>query len=368
MFTIILSFLISTLTCLFIIRYSHLHIHFTSDPVKGGPQKFHTRPTPRIGGVAIMAGVIMSAGIFIWQEKPFAAETLLLLGCSMPAFLSGLSEDITKRVGALWRLILTMVAACLAFFLLDAGLTRLSLPFVDRWLAFMPFSLLLTMVAVAGVSHAINIIDGYNGLAGVIGVFILGALAYISFKVSDIFLLFLCLSMLGAVAGFLIWNYPNGMIFLGDSGAYFMGFVIAVVSVLLVNRHPEVSSWFPMLLVVYPIWETLFSIYRKKLLRGQSPGMPDGLHFHMIVYKRLLQWTVGKKDAKYLIRRNAMTSPYLWVFSLFSIIPAVLFWQKTTILVIFVIIFILLYLWLYWRIVRFRTPRWLKQRALMRKG
>lgn len=363
MLAIIFSFLISTLTCLFIIRYSYLYGHLISDPVKGGPQKFHTRLTPRIGGVAIMAGMIMSAGIFIWQKKIFATETLLLLGCSMPAFLSGLSEDITKRVGVLWRLLLTMVAACLAFFLLDAGFTRLSLPFVDSWLAFIPFSLLLTMVAVAGVSHAINIIDGYNGLAGVIATFILVALAYVSFKVNDLFLLFLCLSMLGAVAGFLIWNYPNGMIFLGDSGAYFIGFVIAVVSVLLVNRHPEVSPWFPMLLVIYPVGETLFSIYRKKFLRGQSPGMPDGLHFHMIVYKRLLQWTVGKKSAKYLTKRNAMTSPYLWVLSLFSIIPAVLFWQNTLILMVFVVLFMLFYLWLYWQIVKFRTPRWLVWRS-----
>lgn len=363
MTAIILSFLISTLTCLFIIRYGHLYMHLIADQVKGGPQKFHTRPTPRIGGVAVMAGMIASAVIFIWQKKPFATEMLLLLGCSMPAFLSGVAEDITKRVAALWRLLLTMAAACLAFFLLDAGLARVSLPFLDDWLSFMPFSLALTMVAVAGISHAINIIDGYNGLAGVISAFILVALAYVSFKVNDIFLLFLCLSMLGTVAGFLIWNYPSGMIFLGDGGAYLIGFVIAVVSLLLVTRHSEVSPWFPMLLVAYPVWETLFSIYRKKFLRGQSPYMPDGLHFHMIVYKRLLQWTVGKREAKNLIKRNAMASPYLWGLSLFSIIPAVLFWQTTTLLVISVMLFILLYLWLYWRIVKFRTPRWLVWRS-----
>mgnify|MGYP001051147668 CR=1 FL=1 len=363
MTAIILSFLISTLTCFFIIRYSHLHKHLTSDPVKGGPQKFHTRPTPRISGVAIVAGMLASAGIFMWQERPFVTETLLLLGCSLPAFLSGLAEDITKKVGALWRLFFTIVAACLAFFLLDAKLTRVSLPFVDNWLLFMPFSLLLTIVAVAGVSNAVNIIDGFNGLATGVSLLIFGSLSYVSFKVNDFFLLFLCLSMIGAIIGFFIWNYPNGMIFLGDGGAYFIGFVIAVVSVLLVNRHPEVSPWFPMLLVAYPVWETMFSIYRKKFIRGQSPGMPDGLHFHMIVYKRLLQWTVGKKEAKYFTRRNAMTSPYLWMLSLFSIIPAVLFWQNTSILMVFVVLFILMYLWIYWRIVKFKTPKW-----LVRKG
>lgn len=358
MTAIIFSFLISALTCLLLIRYSHLHGNMTSDPVNGGPQKFHTRPTTRIGGVAIMAGVVASAGIFIWQKRPFAEGMLLLLGCSMPAFLGGIAEDITKRMGVLRRLLLTMAAACLAFFLLDAGLTRLSLPFVDDWLTFMPFSLILTMIAVTGISNAVNIIDGFNGLAGVISAFILGALAYVSLQVNDYFLLLLCLSMLAATTGFLIWNYPNGMIFLGDGGAYFVGFVIAVASVLLVNRHSEVSPWFPMLLVVYPVWETLFSAYRR-FLSKKPIGMPDALHFHSIVYKRLLQWTLGKKEAKNFIRRNAMTAPYLWGLSLFSIIPAVLFWKNTAVLVIFVVVFILLYLRLYLRIVRFKTPKWL---------
>lgn len=359
MSAIIFSFLISTLTCFFIIRYSHLHGHLISDPVKGGPQKFHTHPTPRIGGVAIVAGMLAAAGIFIWQEKPFAIETLLLLGCSMPAFLSGFAEDITKKVGALWRLLFTMVAVCMAFFLLDAKLTRVSLPFVDSWLAFVPFSLALTMIAVAGISNAMNIIDGFNGLAAGVSLLVFVSLSYVSFKVGDFYLLFLCLAMIGVIIGFFIWNYPNGLIFLGDGGAYFIGFVIAVTSVLLVNRHSEVSPWFPMLLVIYPVWETLFSIYRKKVLRGQSPGVPDGLHFHMIIYKRILQWTVGKKEAKHLIKRNAMTSPYLWMLSLISIIPAVLFWQNTIVLMVFVVLFMLCYLWLYWQIVRFKAPRWL---------
>ena len=78
-----------------------------------------------------------------------------------------------------------------------------------------------------------------------------------------------------------IINFPSGSLFAGDSGAYLIGFLIALVSVLLVTRNPQVSAWCPMLLAVYPVWETLFSIYRKKFLRGRSPNMPDGLHLHI---------------------------------------------------------------------------------------
>ena len=87
----------------------------------------------------------------------------------------------------------------------------------------------------------------------------------------------ICLA--GATAGFLVWNYPRGLIFAGDGGAYLWGVVIAMASVLLVQRHALVSPWFPMLLLIYPVWETLFSIYRKLgarpvARRGRRAALP----------------------------------------------------------------------------------------------
>lgn len=169
----------------------------------------------------------------------------------------------------------------------------------------------------------------------------------------------LCFAATGAVLGFLVWNFPRGMIFAGDGGAYLIGFLIAELSVLLVARHPQVSPWFPLLLVIYPVFETLFSIYRKKFLRGMSPGMPDGLHLHMLVYKRLVRWMVGSREARHLTRRNSMTSPYLWALSSLSVAPAMLFWNNTTVLMVCVGVFVLTYLYLYRMIIRFRSPRWM---------
>lgn len=101
---------------------------------------------------------------------------------------------------------------------------------------------------------------------------ILAGFAYVSFYLGDRFLLIVALSTLGGVIGFLVWNYPRGHIFLGDGGAYFLGFIIGELSVLMLARHPQVSAWFPLLLCIYPVFETLFSIYRKKWLRGRSPA------------------------------------------------------------------------------------------------
>ncbi|MBV8046602.1 MAG: glycosyl transferase, partial [Paludibacterium sp.] len=161
------------------------------------------------------------------------------------------------------------------------------------------------------------------------------------------------------VAGFLLLNYPRGLIFAGDGGAYLMGFLIAELSVLLVARNPLVSPWFPLLLVIYPVFETLFSIYRRKFLQDRAIGYPDALHLHSVIYRRLVRWMVGSHEAKHLTRRNSMTAPYLWVLASLSIAPAMLFWHNTTILMICVLLFIALYISLYRMIIRFKTPRWL---------
>ncbi|MCX7725081.1 MAG: glycosyltransferase [Thermodesulfovibrio sp.] len=357
MFSFIISFLVSLLICLLIIRYSHLHSHITSDPVKGGPQKFHTKPTPRIGGVAIFGGILAGTVIFFLQHKEFTGLFAIVLICALPLFLGGLAEDLTKKTSAKIRLILCIISAILAYFLVDAKIIRLDTILIDDLLIFLPISLIITTIAIAGVSNAINIIDGFNGLASGVSIIILTGLAYVAFKINDMFILFSCIVLIAAIIGFFVWNYPRGLIFLGDSGAYLIGFFIAVISVLIVKRNPQVSAWFPMLLVIYPVWETIFSVYRKKILRGTSPFHPDPLHLHMLVYKRILKWALGPKDAKYITRRNSATSVYLWGLTFIAFVPAVLFWQKTLLLQICTFLWILMYVWLYRKIVRFKIHK-----------
>ena len=165
--------------------------------------------------------------------------------------------------------------------------------------------------------------------------------------------------MAAAILGFFVWNYPRGLIFLGDGGAYLIGFWIAIISIMLVSRHGNVSPWFALLVNGYPILETLFTIYRRKMHQGKSPGQPDGIHFHSLIFRRVL--SIGKGGIKQddWFTKNARTSPYLWVLTSMAIIPAILWWQSTPILVGFFALYILSYTWLYKRIVSFRTPRWL---------
>ncbi|BEV73320.1 glycosyltransferase [Paludibacterium sp. THUN1379] len=364
---LLMSMLCAFISAVLLIRYQHLHAQFSADNDLQGVQKFHATPVPRIGGVPIFLGLLVGSGLMFWLQRDLLGIEILLV--ALPAYVAGLVEDITKGVGVKTRLGATLAAALLGILVFHAVIGRLGLPLVDGLLLKFPIvAILFTMIAVGGVAHSINIIDGYNGLSGMVSMLIFIALGYVSFKVGDSLLLSISASACGALLGFLLLNYPRGLIFAGDGGAYLVGFLIAEVSVLLVARNAQVSPWFPLLCVVYPVFETLYSIYRKKVLRGMSPGVPDGLHLHMLVYKRLVLWMVGSREAEHLTRRNSMTAPYLWGLTALSIAPAMLFWQSTPVLMVCVLLFVLLYLALYRMIIRFKTPRWLVRASCKRDG
>ncbi|MBI3146192.1 MAG: glycosyltransferase family 4 protein [Pseudogulbenkiania sp.] len=357
-----ISFLIALATSFgvgwLILRSCHIHARFSMDHDIAGIQKFHSHAVPRIGGVPLMAGLMVGVGVLAAETGWNLADNLVL--CALPAFASGLIEDVTKKIGPLPRLLAAFVAAACSFFVLDAGIYRLDIPFLDALLAlhWLPV-LLFTMLAVGGVSHAINIIDGYNGLSGGVSIIIFAAYASVAWQVNDLEILALSLIMIGTLAGFLLWNYPKGMIFAGDGGAYLVGFMVAVTGVLLVRRHDAISPWFPLVCVAYPVFETLFSIFRRKFLQARSVGQPDALHLHQMIYRRLVRWRVGSQERKHKTSRNAMTSPYLWFVAMVPIVPAIFFWDDTATLIFFFVTFSMKYVWLYWRLVRFRSPRWL---------
>lgn len=353
------AFLVSLVVTLLVIRYSHLHARFTADSDTSGVQKYHTTPVPRVGGLAIVLAML-AVWVVAYFRDPLEFRYLgLLLLCGVPAFMGGFIEDLTKRVSVLTRLFLAMAAGAAAYYFLGAAVLKVDIPGLDWLLQFWIFSFAFTVIAVGGAANAVNIIDGYNGLAAFVAATIFGGFAYVSFYLGDRMLLVASVGMIGAIGGFFMWNYPRGLIFLGDGGAYFLGYMIGELSVLMMLRHPQVSAWFPLLLCIYPVFETLFSIYRKRLLRGHSPGVPDGVHLHMLIYKRLVRWAVGSSNERERTQRNAMTSPYLWVLSSMGVIPAVLFWQYKYVMMGFVLLFAVAYVYLYRTLVRFGSPKWL---------
>ena len=359
MSAVLIALFVSFIGCLLIIRFQHLHKHVTGDTDLEGVQKFHANPVPRIGGLPIFIA-IGCALIPRWtNDLNVASFATLLLVSALPCFLVGMLEDLTKKIGAKERLVATMVSAAFAGGFLDAWLTNVQIFGID-WILSIPFiSMLFTCFCIAGVAHSFNLIDGYNGLSGAVAVIILAALGYVAFQIKDYPIMVCSLTGIGAILGFLLWNYPRGLIFLGDGGAYLIGFWIAELSLLLVLRNPTVSKWFPLLLCFYPIFETLFTVYRRVALKRVSPGLPDAAHLHQIIYKRAVRWAIGSNEAELLTQRNAITAPYLWLLSSVAVVPAIIFWNNHIALKICAGLFALIYVWLYWSIVRFKTPKWL---------
>ncbi|MBU6257361.1 MAG: glycosyltransferase [Burkholderiales bacterium] len=355
-----IAFAVSLCATLFVIRAASRFGQSSLDHDISGPQKFHARPVPRIGGIGIVAGLVAAALGTAWSDLSALRPSLLLLICGLPALAAGLIEDYTKRVSPAKRLAATAVSAALGIWLLDAVITRADIPGIDWLVAFGFGAAVVTIVAVAGIANSINIIDGFNGLASMCSILMLMSLAYVAFEVGDHTVALLALAGIGGVLGFFVWNFPAGLIFLGDGGAYFLGFYIAEVAILLLARNPSVSPLFPLLVVIYPVFETLFSIYRRRVLRALPPSMPDGIHLHSLIYRRVIRWAIGGRGARSMTRRNSMTSPYLWALCMMSVVPAVVFWSNSGMLSVALLLFVIAYVTLYWRIVRFKSPRWLR--------
>ena len=350
----LISFTTSFVITFLIIRYQHLHSHLSSDSDLQSPQKFHSVIVPRIGGVAIIAGMFISE-IFTMQSLNEGSIPFNLLLCSLPAFAIALTEDFTKKIGIKARLLITAMSALMFIFILGIKAERVDVPYFDILLAIPLFSSILTIFSIVGLTNSYNIIDGFNGLASMVGILTLLSLGYVGIIMEDDCIIYLSFTMAGSIFGFFIWNFPKGLIFLGDGGAYLIGFWLSGISIILVSRHQEISPWFALTVNGYPIVETLFSIFRRRIHQGKNPGTADGLHFHTIIFRRL---TLRSKPNSNSWSKNSRTSPYLWLFSIFSIIPSVLWMQSTKILITIFIANAILYVWLYSRIIKFKTPKW----------
>jgi len=342
------ALLASFAVCWAMLLSRRVHERLSIDDTISGLHKVHRTPVPRIGGFGILAGVIAGA---LLLDRAEAQWMLLLLLAALPAFTGGLLEDLTRKVTPYSRLLFSFGAAAVGYFLVDARITDLDLPYDDYLFRYEIFAFGFTLFAVGGFAHATNIIDGMNGLSGFVATAILAAIAVVAWEVGDERILAAALIVMGATLGFLVWNFPRGVIFAGDGGAYFLGFAIATLAVLLVHRNSEISPWFALLALWYPVWETIYSMVRRKVVRGRSPADPDGLHLHTLVYRRIVKLRARP------VARSALTTVCMLALSLATVVPAWLFWGETWILQAFAAAFALAYLRIYRRIVKFGVPR-----------
>ena len=267
-----------------------------------------------------------------------------------PAFIFGLTEDLTKRVSVRTRLLATMACAIVGYFLTGHSITVVNIPGLDWLLSFTVISVAFTAVAVGGIANAFNIIDGMNGLSSGTCIIVLGTFALMGNAAGDLELVQTCLILAGAALGFMALNWPLGKIFLGDGGAYFLGFCVAWSAVLLLARHPEISAWAALLVCGFPFLEVLFSVYRR-WRRRQKIGAPDCLHLHSLVKRRLVRRLLPGSS---ILVRNSATGALRWAAAFLPAGIALHWATDTPVLVFCLVLCALLYSAIYARLTQFR--------------
>lgn len=330
------AYLTTLLVGLLLIATKDWHGRFSMDEFVG-VQKFHIHPTPRIGGLAIFIGLLA-----VYEKMPLATQSLVgpMVWAAIPAFLMGLLEDVTKRVGVVPRLLATMLSGLLAWWLTSVAMQHTGVSLLDSVLRFTPVAVVFTAFAVGGVANSVNIIDGFNGLAAGAVVIMTGTLGLIATHVGDTALASVCFFLVAAILGFGTLNWPLGKVFLGDGGAYMIGFFMAWIAVLLPMRNPSVSGAATMLVCAYPVIEVVYSMMRRRRER-KSSGAPDSLHLHSLVKTEIVRKIVPSWSPT---MRNSAVSPIIWIFAALPALMGAYFYDKPpSILAVCLLISVVIY-------------------------
>lgn len=352
---LLLAMIVSFAVCALNIITVRWHGRYSLDLDTSGIQKVHNGTVTRTGGIAFVASVLAVVAYGNFQTpSPMLGEQsrmgmLTLLIAAIPAFASGSMEDLTKAVPARTRFFSILLSACIAAWLLKAPLTRLDIWGLDSALGLVPVSFLMTVIAVTGVTNSINIIDGFHGVAGITVVIILAGMGYLAWQAGDMMVTHLAIAGIGATIGFLILNYPTGRLFMGDGGAYFLGFWAAEVAVLTAARNPGINAWQILAIYAYPIIEVLFSIYRRKILYNALAGAPDRLHLHSLFYRRFAKHKIGPKHTWSC---NAGVACFIGTWIGAATLAAVFIGDTISVALTLVLLQVVLYVAVYMRLVR----------------
>ena len=309
-----LLFSVSFLMTIIVIVTSKYHIKFTSDYFSG-IQKLHNKIVPRIGGVPIFISVV--SVYFLLNEYQFTRGLILpiIIG-AFPAFLTGLLDDITHSVSASVRLIATMFGGLYLWWGSGLLVTNVELSAFDYLFQYSLFSVCFSLISIAGVCHSMNLIDGLNGLSSGFAILALFLISVVSNQIGDLDLNILCLIFICIILGFFSLNISTGKIFLGDGGAYLLGFILASLAIQLPARNYDVSPWISLIFCSYPIIETIYTICRR-ILKKKSIHEPDNLHLHHLV-SEFVDKKVKNKNINMMISTILILS-FFFVFSIFAL-------------------------------------------------
>lgn len=336
------AFLTSFIVGLLLVKFNTTTNNHNSWHHSDRVQKVHNHLVSRLGGLAIFFGIL--AG-FVWQKN---IDNTWLIVSLLPIFIAGIIEDFSGKIPPQIRLITSFISALMVVLILDIDLTRLGWDWLDsNILSIGVVSIGLSVFMLGGVTHAANIIDGFNGLLLGYALLALAVFLWVAFAVGDFEVVVIILTTLAAIGGLWFLNFPKAHIFSGDGGAYLLGFLLATIALLLVKNHSEVSPWMPLLVMVYPVFETIFSMFRR-FKSGAKLNQPDALHLHSLLYSRVLRtkFTLLVR----LVGKNPTTTILVLILTTPFVLPALFWWDNHLIMLATTLLFCCCHLIIYAKI------------------
>ncbi|MDC6486950.1 MraY family glycosyltransferase [Methylophilaceae bacterium] len=309
-----------------------------------GVQRVHEGEVPRLGGLVIYIGLWVYW--LLCQHGKAMPFIQCLLISSLPLIFISVKEDLQYNTRAITRLGF-MIASCILFFLCyDITFPSIEFPVIGDWLANSSLlSLLFFSFCVLVITNGSNLIDGANGLLPMSVLMQVLCLMFITYESNDSLNMIRLVYVIVPVIIFMGFNFPWGKIFLGDTGAYFLGFMLSLLTIIIFSEHPEIPTWVAVLILFYPAFELLFSIIRK-LIEHKSPMEPDPHHLHLKMF-HLLKNQVMKSRVS-----NSLVMPCL---ALIWGMPFILLvWVKDNLIMTLlgIVVIIIIYLGFYWALPR----------------
>ena len=329
------------ITLLFSIFFWYLNKIFKT-PKRISPQTFHKKSTSRLGGAAIFLGLFIE--VFALNDADIAYPNLsTFLICSIPIFLVGLADDIFLNLKPLSRILLMVPSPLLFYYYGGVEVMYLDIFFLDWLFQYHLFSLVFIIFSFIGIANAFNIVDGFNGLllsyvlSICVSIFLFGNLYTFPSNYLNV--------IVASVLALLTINI-FGKIFMGDGGAYFLGCLIASGLIVLHNSMGY-SPWFVLCLFIYPVTEVIFSFIRKVIYRKRSAMEPDGLHLHMLIYKRISK-KIGFRKHRL---RHLIVTVFMILINFPFMIAANTYATNSTVLFVICIWYFLVYAFIYFTLI-----------------
>jgi len=303
----------------FLIILKKFNINFLLDNQFSKPQAFHGKSTYRIGGILIYTLIALSFSFLFFYKNILLIEYISY--CSL-FFLLGLIGDLKINIRPKFRLLMMIVILVFLTIYNNFYIEKTGLEFLNYLLQIDIFSLFFVCLCILFIINGSNLIDGYNGLLGIHSLIIFIVLFSINLNGENNNLSFFLFHVCIIILIFLKFNFPNAQIFLGDSGAYLVGSIIAVSTIQTSITNVTVHPFFFCILLFYIFFEVFFSFFRKMLITRQNPLFPDNKHLHMLLYKNLIKKNKNKLNSNYKV------SIYINLIYLLLISPGIIFMEN----------------------------------------